>query len=76
MDNLIRAKLCIDSCTNTDGKYQIVNNGNQPVNCSFFYKGNGLVTLNGKPMQSKQVKNGMVCWGNIEVGDDNELVIK
>ena len=58
------------------GKYQIVNNGNQPVNCSFFYKGNGLVTLNGKPMQSKQVKNGMVCWGNIEVGDDNELVIK
>ena len=56
--------------------YQIVNNGNQPVNCSFFYKGSGLITLNGLPMQSKQIKNGMVCWGNVGVGDKNLLVIK
>jgi len=56
------------------GKYYIINNGDQSVNCSFFYKGNGHVTLNGLPMQSKQVKNGMVCWGDLVKGN-NLLII-
>ena len=48
------------------GTYRIINNGNEPVNCSFFYKGDGVITLNGVPMQSKQVKNGKIYWGIIE----------
>ena len=57
------------------GVYQITNNGNESVNCSFYYKGHGLMTLNGGSMQLKQVKNGVVCWGNIGTGSNNLLII-
>lgn len=50
------------------GVYQITNNNSEPVNCSFVYNGKGDVVLNGEPMNSKQNGNGMVFWGNVEVG--------
>ena len=56
--------------------YRICNYGNEAVNCSFFYKGDGIIALNGEPMKSKKVKNGMICWCTIEVGDGNVLTIK
>lgn len=52
----------------SSGIYQIINDGNDSVNCSFFYKGEGFMTLNGERMSSKYVKKGKVYWGNIGVG--------
>jgi hypothetical protein len=58
------------------GVYQICNFGEKDVNCSFYYCGDGLIILNGRPMHSKKVKNGMICWDSIEVVCGNLLIIK
>lgn len=58
------------------GTYQIINEGNESLNCSFFYNGEGFITLNGRPMQSRQVKKGIIYYGEIKAGDDNYLKIE
>ena len=56
----------ISICRLKRGVYQITNRCDEPVNCSFYYKGNGKVFLNGVPMHSKETKYGKVFWGNLE----------
>ena len=50
------------------GVYQITNNNNEPVSCSFFYRGEGNLVLNGEPMNIRNSETGKVYYGVVEVG--------
>ncbi len=57
------------------GKYQIINNNSEPVSCSFLYKGDGNLVLNGVPMNMRNSENGNVFYGMVEVGGGNILIV-
>ncbi len=50
------------------GVYQITNNNSESVSCSFFYKGNGELVLNGEPMKIRCSEKGNVYYGMVETG--------
>lgn len=58
------------------GVYQITNNNSESVSCSFFYKGNGELVLNGQPMKIRCSEKGNVYYGMVEMGGGNLLIIK
>lgn len=50
------------------GVYRITNNNSEPVCCSFFYRGDEKLVLNGEPMNIKYSEKGSVYYGMVETG--------